>query len=109
MFLPMTYPQSMAKSRPVRGATQNQESVRFNLPERDVDGDWLDNRELLDEGPPPLRTTVTVEKPRTIIGRRSMCRSARQSVRRSAGPVTPSPRDMDGDLDGHAVPALVLA
>ncbi len=59
----------MAKSRPVRGATQNQESVRFNLPERDVDGDWLDNRELLDEGPPPLRTTVTVEKPRTIITR----------------------------------------
>lgn len=58
-----------AKSRAVRGATQNQESVRFNLPEREADGDWLDDRQMLDEGPPPLRTTVTVEKPRTIITR----------------------------------------
>jgi DNA repair photolyase len=61
----------MAKSRTVRGATLNQESVRFNLPERETDGDWLDDRELLDEAPPPLRTTVTVEKPRTIITRNS--------------------------------------
>jgi DNA repair photolyase len=57
------------KSRAVRGATLNQESVRFNLPEREADGDWLDDRELLGEGPPPLRTSVTVEKPRTIITR----------------------------------------
>src|SRR3982751_4255122 len=55
--------------RPVRGATLNRESTRFNLPEREADGDWLDDRETLDEGPPPLRTTVTVEKPRTIITR----------------------------------------
>ncbi|GAA0338042.1 PA0069 family radical SAM protein [Sphingomonas oligophenolica] len=59
----------MAKSRPVRGATLNRESRRFNLPEREADGDWLDDRETLDEGPQPLRTTVTVEKPRTIITR----------------------------------------
>ncbi|MEO6218517.1 MAG: PA0069 family radical SAM protein [Sphingomonas sp.] len=59
----------MAKSRPVRGATLNRESTRFNLPEREADGDWLDDREMLDEGAPPLRTTVTVEKPRTIITR----------------------------------------
>jgi len=61
----------MAKSRPVRGATLNRESTRFNLPEREADGDWLDDRETLDEGPPPIRTTVTVEKPRTIITRNS--------------------------------------
>ncbi|MBS0504206.1 MAG: PA0069 family radical SAM protein [Proteobacteria bacterium] len=53
--------------RPARGATLNKESARFNLPERVADGDWLDEREALDDGPPPLRTTVTVEKPRTII------------------------------------------
>ncbi|MEO8374773.1 MAG: PA0069 family radical SAM protein [Sphingomonas bacterium] len=61
----------MAKSRPVRGATLNRESTRFNLPEREADGDWLDDRDTLDESPPPLRTTVTVEKARTIITRNS--------------------------------------
>jgi len=55
--------------RPARGATLNRESGRFNLPERLTDGDWLDAREALEEGPPPLRTTVTVEKPKTIITR----------------------------------------
>jgi DNA repair photolyase len=69
MFCSGDYTESMAKSRPVRGATLNRESTRFNLPEREADGDWLDDRETLDEGPPPLRTTVTVEKPRTIITR----------------------------------------
>jgi DNA repair photolyase len=57
----------MAKSRPVRGATHNRDSVRFNLPAREADGDWLDAQEEVDGGPPPLRTTVTIEKPRTII------------------------------------------
>jgi len=69
MFCSHRYSESMSKSRPVRGATLNRESMRFNLPEREADGDWLDDRETLDEGPPPLRTTVTVEKPRTIITR----------------------------------------
>ncbi|HEX8300157.1 PA0069 family radical SAM protein [Sphingomonas sp.] len=59
----------MAKTRPVRGATLNQESARFNLPSTEADGDWLDEREAIDGEPPPLRTTVTVEKPRTIITR----------------------------------------
>ena len=59
----------MAKSRPVRGATLNRESTRFNLPQTEADGDWLDSRETLDEAPAPLRTTVTVETPRTIIAR----------------------------------------
>ncbi len=53
--------------RPGRGAPANATPTRFNLPSRQVDGDWLDSREALDGGPPPLRTTVTVEKPRTIL------------------------------------------
>jgi DNA repair photolyase len=59
----------MTKNRPVRGATLNGESRRFNLPEREADGDWLDERAVQDGAPPPLRTTVTVETPRTIITR----------------------------------------
>jgi DNA repair photolyase len=59
----------MAKTRPVRGATLNQESARFGLPERQDDGDWLDARVELDGALPRLRTTVTVERPRTIISR----------------------------------------
>lgn len=59
----------MAPSRPGRGATLNGTSGRFSLPEREADGDWLDERETLDGAPPPLRTSVTVEQPRTIISR----------------------------------------
>jgi DNA repair photolyase len=59
----------MAGNRPTRGATVNRESTRFNLPEREADGDWLDAREDVDGDRPKLRTTVTVEKPRTIITR----------------------------------------
>ncbi|HEX8469098.1 MAG TPA: PA0069 family radical SAM protein [Allosphingosinicella sp.] len=50
-----------------RGAPENRTSTRFNLPVRELDGDWLDVREEIDDGPPPLRTTVTVEKPKSII------------------------------------------
>src|SRR3546814_10703429 len=35
----------------------------------EVDGEWLDAREALGDAPPPLRTSVTVERPRTIITR----------------------------------------
>ena len=50
-----------------RGATENRTSTRFNLPQREEDGDWLDEREALD-GPSPKRlTTVQVVHPRTII------------------------------------------
>ena len=55
--------------RAIRGATLNTESVRFELPMRQADPDWLDDRESIDGAPPPLRTTVTVERPRTIITR----------------------------------------
>lgn len=50
-----------------RGATENAASRRFNLSEREADGDWLDERALIDGAMPRLRTTVTVLKPKTII------------------------------------------
>src|SRR5512139_441415 len=53
-----------------RGATRNATPTRFNLKERIADGDWLDNVEILD-GIVPRRTTVTVERPKTIITRNS--------------------------------------
>lgn len=52
-----------------RGATENRGSDRFNLPAREEDGDWRDDRAALDGEPPPPRTTVTIEQPRTIIAR----------------------------------------
>jgi DNA repair photolyase len=56
-------------ARPGRGAPENRTPDRFNLPTREADGDWLDARAEVDGAPPPLRTTVTVEHPRTIITR----------------------------------------
>ena len=55
-------------ARPGRGAPETRTPDRFNLPTREADGDWLDAREDLD-GAPPLRTTVTIEHPKTIITR----------------------------------------
>lgn len=55
--------------RPVRGATLNAESTRFNVPQTEADGDWLDARDAVDGAPPRLRTTVTIERPRTIVSR----------------------------------------
>lgn len=57
----------MAKQRPQRGATINLVSTRFNLPQREADGDWLDRREEVDGAPPPVRTSVQPLHPRTII------------------------------------------
>ncbi len=54
-----------------RGATGNATSKRFALPEREADGDWLDTQGLVDGAPPPLRTSVTMLKPRTILTRNS--------------------------------------
>jgi DNA repair photolyase len=52
-----------------RGAPGNATPTRFGLPAREADGDWLDNRDAVDGDAPPLRTTVTVERPKTIITR----------------------------------------
>jgi DNA repair photolyase len=54
-----------------RGAPVNYTPTRFNLLAREADGDWLDARFDLDGDLPTLRTTVTVEHPRTIIARNS--------------------------------------
>ncbi|MEN2784840.1 PA0069 family radical SAM protein [Sphingomonas qilianensis] len=61
----------MANKRAVRGATINAESRRFNLPQIEADGDWLDERTAIDGASPTLRTTVTAEAARTIISRNS--------------------------------------
>ncbi len=59
----------MANPRPHRGATLNAESRRFDLPQTEADGEWLDARDAIDGVPTPVRTTVTVEHARTIITR----------------------------------------
>ena len=51
-----------------RGATRNTTPTRFNLKERMVEGEWLDQVEVLD-GVAPRRTTVTIEKPKSILTR----------------------------------------
>src|SRR6478752_1564173 len=53
-----------------RGATRNPTPTRFNLQERVVEGEWLDQVEALD-GIVKRRTTVTIEKPKTILTRNS--------------------------------------
>ena len=57
----------MADARPHRGATDNRTSTRFNLPEREADGDWLDEREAIDSSAPRPRTSVQLLRPKTII------------------------------------------
>lgn len=52
-----------------RGATANAPPTRFNLPDREPDGDWLDTEEAIDGVPPPPKTSVTIERPKTIIAR----------------------------------------
>jgi DNA repair photolyase len=51
-----------------RGATRNSPPTRFNLKERVEDGEWLDSIEALD-GVAKRRTTVTIERPKTILTR----------------------------------------
>jgi len=50
-----------------RGAVSGDASRRFNLPVRETDGDWRDEAATVDGAPPPLRTTVIEEHPRSIL------------------------------------------
>ena len=59
------------ESTRARGAPTNSTPTRFNLKERIVDGDWRDAAELVDGQAPVRRTTVTIEKPRSILTRNS--------------------------------------
>lgn len=50
-----------------RGAQSAAVPTRFGLAEREVDGDWRDHVERLDGPPVKLRTTVTEERPKSIL------------------------------------------
>ena len=50
-----------------RGAQSGAVPQRFGLAARELDGDWLDNRDAIDGEPGKLRTTVTEEHPKTIV------------------------------------------
>ena len=52
-----------------RGATLTGDSRRFNLPQREADGDWLDAIGDIDGPLTRTRTQVTIEHPRTIVTR----------------------------------------
>ncbi|RVT40756.1 PA0069 family radical SAM protein [Sphingobium algorifonticola] len=52
-----------------RGATQNNESDRFSTAQRLEDGDWRDMAADVDGVAAPPRTSVTIERARTIIAR----------------------------------------
>jgi DNA repair photolyase len=59
----------MVATSPSRGAIDNGSSARFGATERIADGDWLDEVERVDGPPSNIHTTVTAERPRTIIAR----------------------------------------
>ncbi|GFE76459.1 PA0069 family radical SAM protein [Novosphingobium sp. TCA1] len=50
-----------------RGAVSGRASTRFNLPQRETDGDWLDAAETIDGPARHPATTVTEEHPRSIL------------------------------------------
>lgn len=50
-----------------RGAQSGAVPSRFGLATREIDGDWLDNRESIDGPGAKLRTTVTLEHSRSIL------------------------------------------
>ena len=50
-----------------RGAQSGAVPTRFGLAERELDGDWRDHVEALDGPPVKLRTTVTEERPKSIL------------------------------------------
>jgi len=57
----------MMKKIKGRGAVSGAASARFNLPEREADGDWLDDAETVDGPGRDPQTTVTEEHPRSIL------------------------------------------
>ncbi|MEH6789631.1 PA0069 family radical SAM protein [Parasphingorhabdus sp.] len=50
-----------------RGAPSNAVPQRFNLQDREMDGDWLDERDRIGDSAGKLKTEVTVEFPKSII------------------------------------------
>ncbi|MEZ5708865.1 MAG: PA0069 family radical SAM protein [Blastomonas sp.] len=52
-----------------RGAPNNDASGRFDALHYELDGDWRDQRVTEDGVPPPIRTEVTIERPKSILSR----------------------------------------
>ena len=74
MFSAAPYLRRVESSKPLppiagRGAPTNLRPTRTGSLERAADGDWLDAAEEIDGAAAPLRTTVMVEHPKTIIAR----------------------------------------
>lgn len=57
----------LSVATPGRGAPANRTPTRFNLKTREADGQWLDERNDIDGEAPSPKTSVTIEKPRSII------------------------------------------
>jgi DNA repair photolyase len=55
------------EARKGRGAPSNRVSQRFHLQDREMDGDWLDERDRIGDSAARLRTDVTIEFPKSII------------------------------------------
>lgn len=66
-----------------RGAQSGAVPFRFGLAEREVDGEWCDYVQTLDGPPVKLRTTVTEERPKSIltVNRRSIGTPYRRAKR----------------------------
>ena len=73
-----------------------------------MDGDWLDDREGVDGEMPPLRTTVTIEKPRTIITRKTKGFVSRLSLTFSGTADLASKGEMIGEF-GERLAAWLVA
>ena len=74
LFLWSRYSPSVESTKPLppvsgRGAPTNLRPTRTGSAGRVADGDWLDAAEEIDGSAPPLRTTVIIEHPKTIISR----------------------------------------
>lgn len=65
MFRPME--RRLEPATQGRGAQSAHAPTRFGLSSREADGDWRDHMIALDGPPVRLRTTVTEERPRTIL------------------------------------------
>ncbi len=59
--------QIYSEARKGRGAPTNAVSQRFNLQDREIDGEWLDERDRIGDGAAKLKTDVTIEFPKSII------------------------------------------
>jgi DNA repair photolyase len=60
-------PDPSREKRAGRGAASARTPTRFDVPMREVDGDWRDHVAALDGPPVKVRTTVTEEHPRSIL------------------------------------------